>query len=148
MLLAQDAMYQGLQIWARGQTERKITGYGKYELHGGYKDVASFRPAAATQSSRLKNYKTETPYKQWSRAFQNFLEAMLGAVRDRYVQNLGSLLQARFISRLSVFDKVFFFFFWKSLLFHVRPKQHLFPMVSGSNKKYLIMLFLMQVITI
>ena len=69
----------------------------------------------ATQSSRLKNYKTETPYKQWRRAFQNFLEAMLGAVRDRYVQNLGSLLQAKFISRLSVLQVFFFFFFLEFL---------------------------------
>ena len=100
-------MYQGLQIWARGQ--RKITGYGKYE-HTKMSQV--FRPAAATQSSRLKNYKTETPYKQWSRAFQNFLEAMLGAVRDRYVQNLGSLLQAKVYFPPLRFPSFFFFFFF------------------------------------
>ena len=124
-------------------TARDIT--GKYE-HTKMSQV--FRPAAATQSSRLKNYKTETPYKQWRRAFQNFLEAMLCAVRDRYVQYLGSLLASQ-IFPASVFHQVFFFFFFEIPYSSMsRPKQHLFPMVSGSNKKYLIMLFLMQVITI
>ncbi len=96
---------------------------GKYEHT---KMMCAFRPAAATQSSRLKNYKTETPCKQWRRAIQNFLEAMLGAVRDRYCIPRGSLLQARFISRLSVFDQVFFFFFWKIPYYYMSDPSNIY----------------------
>ncbi len=105
---------------------------GKYEHT---KMMCAFRPAAATQSSRLKNYKTETPCKQWRRAIQNFLEAMLGAVRDRYCIPRGSLLQAGLFPASPFSTKFFFFFFLEnSLLFLSDPSNIYLRWYQGAKK--------------